>query len=156
MAGHDMRETGEDLVDDIERAAHSLVSALVRAGSDQPAVSGAQLAAMSAIARRGSLNLAQLAEELGTIPSWASRICDRLEADGYIERRLNETGRRQVTIKLRRPGEQLLADLQNRRVAALAPVVGRMTAAERKALLRGLLGFARAAEGEALTGEQTA
>lgn len=156
MAVPDTSETGEHMPERIEQAAQSLVFAMAQATSDLSAVSGAQLAALSAIARRGSLNLAQLAEELGTIPSWASRLCDRLEADGYIERRLNETGRRQVTIKLRTPGRRLLGELQRRRTAALVPVVEQMSAAERKALLRGLEAFDRVCHGEAASSEQSA
>lgn len=156
MAGQDMSETGDDRAESVEQAAQSLLAMLVQAGGDQPSVSGAQLAALTVIARRAPLNMAQLAEELGTIPSWASRICDRLEADGYIERRLNQTGRRQVSIKLRPPGQRLLADLQDRRVAALSPVLQRMTAADRGALQQGLEAFARAADPATSADEQSA
>ena len=129
----------------LEVASRPLMQVLLRATEAPPGqVTGSQLAALRAIERRPSLNMTQLADELGTIPSWASRLCDRLEADGYIERRTSEEGRRQVAIELRRPGRDLLDDIAARRREILGRTVATMGDADRRALLRGLEAFERA------------
>lgn len=133
------------MVTALEVASRSLVQALLKASEAPPVqVTGSQLAALRAIERRGTLNLTQLADELGTIPSWASRLCDRLEADGYIERRPVEESRRQVAIHLRAPGRSLLDDIAARRRQTLAGIASAMNEADRRALLRGLQAFERA------------
>lgn len=129
----------------VEVASRALAQTLVRASESAPVgLSGAQLSALRAIERRGQLNMTELAGELGTIPSWASRLCDRLEADGYIERKLHETGRRQVTIRLRSSGQKVLAEIAERRAGALVEVLAAMTPTDREALLRGLDAFGSA------------
>ena len=133
------------LVVALEVASRPFMQTLLRATEAPPAqVTGSQLAALRAIERRPALNMTQLADELGTIPSWASRLCDRLEADGYIERRTSEEGRRQVAIELRRPGRDLLDDIAARRREILGRAVATMGDADRRALLRGLQAFERA------------
>jgi len=133
-----------DLAVAIESAAAGLVGTwLAAADSAQTAVSAAQLRALSAVERRPGLSVAQLATELGTIPSWASRLCDRLEADGYVERRASSAGRRQLQLHLCRDGHRLLAAIHERRREALRAALAAMTAAERASLLAGLLAFDR-------------
>ncbi len=141
--------TGEDvaaLAQAVEQGARPLVAALAQAeDAVHPRISPAQLRALMAVERRHELNLAQLAEELGTISSWASRLCDRLEADGYLERRPTSGGRRQVVLRLREPGRRLLAEVEHRRREAVRAVLVAMAPSERASLVRGLEGFARAA-----------
>lgn len=107
-------------------------------------VSPAQLRAMVVLERSEGCNLTQLAHELGTIASWASRLCDRLVAAGYVERG-SGGDRREVVLRLRGEGRALLADLQRRRRDLLVGTLARMTAPERRALVIGLEGFSRVA-----------
>lgn len=131
----------------VESASRRLVQLLVRASESPPLnVSGAQMSALRTIARAGPLNLTRLADELGTIPSWASRLCDRLEADGYIERKPKVPGQREVEISLRPAGKRLLEEVADRRRESLVGVLELMTATERRHLERGLEAFSRAAQ----------
>lgn len=138
----------DDQVAAIEVASRRLVQLLLRASETAPlAVSGAQMSAIRIIERAGPLNLTRLAEELGTIPSWASRLCDRLEADGYVERKPKTPGQREVAISLRPAGRRLLEEVARRRRESLSEVLGQMSAADRRHLQRGLEAFGRAVEG---------
>lgn len=137
----------------IEELASPLVLTWLRADDvTNEKVSPAQLRAMVVLDRTASCNLTQLAQELDTIPSWASRLCDRLTAAGYVERQAGGQDRREVVLRLRGEGRQLLADLRRRRRDLLGDVVDQMTASERAALLVGLEGFARVA-GKGFAGE---
>lgn len=158
MTGSDeVRTRPEAGPEEVERAARALFQTLLKASELPPAlVSGAGLAALRAIESRAGLSVAELARDLGTIPSWSSRLCDRLETDGYIERRRSEPGRRQVAITLTASGERLLNQIELRRRQALVGVLERMTAPERAALLAGLAAFTRARDDAGDGGERTA
>jgi DNA-binding MarR family transcriptional regulator len=132
------------------RTVEAMAGALVEVwlGSTRPGLPAAQLRALQAVERRPGLTIADLAAELGTIASWASRLCDRLEADGYLERRPSDHGRRHLELRLRTDGYQILDALRHQRGAAIAHVLVAMTGPERAALLRGLHGFARARQAE--------
>lgn len=131
----------------VERAMRPVVRVMLRAAETPPVrVTAAQLAALAAVERRGDLGVVQLAEELGTIPSWASRLCDRLEAAGYVERKSSPEGGRQLSITLRPDGRRVLAELQRRRRNAIATILLSMTASERRALVEGLSAFAAGVE----------
>src|ERR1700749_1098314 len=88
-------------------------------------VSPPQLRALTAVGRYGELNLSQLAEALGALPSSASRLCDRLEAGGLLTRDTGRARRRAVRLRLapagappfRRPAE-------SRRSAPAGPRAG--------------------------------
>lgn len=107
-------------------------------------VSPVQLRALTILRRHDSLNLTQLAQELRTLPSWASRVCDRLEASGYLERRPRPENQREVVLTLRQDGRRLLEALDHEREELLRQALVQMTAPDRAALLRGLRGLGRA------------
>lgn len=107
-------------------------------------VSPVQLRALTILRRHDSLNLSQLAQELRTLPSWASRVCDRLEASGYLERRPRPDNQREVVLRLRQDGRALLEMLDHERQELLRQALVRMTAPDRSALLRGLRGLEKA------------
>ena len=148
-----------DIVADIEAAAGSLVEVWYAAGqTGGSTVSPAQLRALRVVERRPGLTVAELADQLSTISSWASRLCDRLEAEGYLERRPSAAGhgRRHLELRLRPDGLRLLVNLQRRRQEGLAVVLSRMTVSERAALARGLRGFARASSAPPARAAETA
>jgi DNA-binding MarR family transcriptional regulator len=135
-----------DLVIAVAAAARPLVMVWGRAdGISQAQVSPPQLRALVAVGQHGSLNLSQLADELGVIPSSASRLCDRLVAAGLLDRRVSEQTRREVVLTLRREGQRLLDTVEHARREALADVLGGMRLGGRKALLSGLEAFAEVA-----------
>lgn len=130
----------------IEAAAWPLTAIWARAPEIvQSRVSAPQARALRAIDQHGPLNLNQLAEELGVMPSSASRLCDRLVAAGLIERAFSRSSRREITLTLRPAGRALLEALQAARCAEIAAVLDGMTATGARALLHALREFAAAA-----------
>ena len=82
---------------EVEAAAEALVGIWSHvAESLDVRISPTQLRALTAVGRYGELNLSQLAEALGALPSSASRLCDRLEAAGLLTRDSGRASRRAV------------------------------------------------------------
>ncbi|GGK28216.1 MarR family transcriptional regulator [Pilimelia terevasa] len=88
-----------------------------------PRLSHLQFQALTAIDRHGALNLGRLAELLFTAMSSTSRLCDRLEATGLIERHPREDNRREVVLSLSGDGRRLLAGLRAHRREGIARVL---------------------------------
>lgn len=131
----------------VEAAAEALVIALGRAEEAVlPRVSVSQLRALLIIGRQERITITRLAEELGAIPSSASRLCDRLFAAGLITRRPGSTDRREVELRTSVEGRRLVEQFRERRRAEVATVLAAMDAAGREALLAGLRAFQRTAE----------
>ncbi|MEU9311752.1 MarR family transcriptional regulator [Streptomyces sp. NPDC048256] len=108
-------------------------------------VSASQLRVLFILEHHEGINLRTLAEFLGYTPPSTSRLCDRLQAVGFVERRVAAESRRELELFLSRRGSAFLADLRSRREAALESVLEQMPAAQRAALLRGLEAFCAAA-----------
>ncbi|QTE01485.1 MarR family winged helix-turn-helix transcriptional regulator [Streptomyces cyanogenus] len=100
-----------------------------------------QLRALRALETTPELNLTGLAERLDIGLPTASRLCDRLEAAGMLERALHPRNRREVQLRLTGQGRRVLGDVARRRAQALAGVLARMAPAERAALVRGMKAF---------------
>jgi DNA-binding MarR family transcriptional regulator len=127
---------------EVEAAAEALVGIWAHvAESLDVRISPTQLRALTALGRYGELNLSQLAEALGALPSSASRLCDRLEAAGLLTRDTGRASRRAVSLRLTADGEALLEQARQRRL-----VLDIMPAAGRAELAEGLAAFQQAAE----------
>ncbi|MET7383368.1 MarR family transcriptional regulator [Streptomyces sp. NPDC005526] len=100
-----------------------------------------QLRALRVVAAEPGLNLTTLAERLDMGPPTASRLCDRLEAAGLLERVLHPLKRREVQLSLAAQGRQVLDEVAGRRAQGLAEVLGAMEADDRAALRRGMRAF---------------
>ncbi|WP_018684577.1 MarR family transcriptional regulator [Actinokineospora enzanensis] len=138
---------GADDVAEVETAARALGLVLTRANADvYPKVPPMQLRALHFVETLAPINLTRLTEELGTIPSSASRLCDRLQAAGLLDRRPATTDRREVEIVLTGEGRALLERLRIARRADMAEVLERMSPEGRAALLHGLREFGIAVE----------
>lgn len=137
---------------EVEAAAEALVGIWSHvADSLDVRISPTQLRALTAVGRYGELNLSQLAEALGALPSSASRLCDRLEAGGLLTRDTGRASRRAVSLRLTPDGEALLEQARESRREQIAHVLGAMTPSGRAELAEGLAAFQRAAEPEGLT-----
>ncbi|MGP3990087.1 MarR family winged helix-turn-helix transcriptional regulator [Streptomyces sp. 3N207] len=110
-------------------------------------VSPSQLRVMYCVDRDEGMNLRTLGEALGSAPSSVSRLCDRLEAIGFVERSPSPTSRRELELRLTRRGRAYLRNLRQQREEALFEILAAMPSREREALLKGLKGFVSAAEG---------
>jgi DNA-binding MarR family transcriptional regulator len=136
---------------EVEAAAEALVGIWAHvAESLDVRVSPTQLRALTAVGRYGELNLSQLAEALGALPSSASRLCDRREAAGLLTRDTGRASRRAVSLRLTPDGEALLEQARTSRQEQIAQVLGSMSPEARADLAQGLTAFQHAAEPEGL------
>jgi DNA-binding MarR family transcriptional regulator len=103
-----------------------------------------QLRALRVLEAEPGINLTTLAETMDIGPPTASRLCDRLEAAGLLERLLHPHRRREVQLVLTGRGRQVLNEVAARRSQALAAVLAAMDPRERAALNGGLRAFLRA------------
>ncbi|NUR28485.1 MAG: MarR family transcriptional regulator, partial [Catenulispora sp.] len=82
-----------------------------------------QLRALRAIERSEGINLRALAEALGSRAPAASRLCDRMEADGLIHRIPSAASRREVELRLSQRARRVLAEVRAARVAELKEIL---------------------------------
>ena len=83
-----------------------------------------------------------------TLPA-VTQVVDRLESKGFLERSENPQDRRQVRLFLTREGEGLARRLEALQVEGLGRVLKRLSAADRKDVIRGIERLVSAARGEA-------
>ncbi len=104
-------------------------------------LSAHQLRALRVLEEEPGLNLTALAERMEMGPPTASRLCDRVEAAGLMERVLHPRKRREVQLRLTGHGRQMLDEVASRRAHALAAVLTAMDPRARESLHRGMLGL---------------
>ncbi|MFF9274569.1 MarR family transcriptional regulator [Streptomyces griseosporeus] len=145
----------------VTSTAAELLEVLWGRASTAPA-SASQLRLLLILEHHDGINLGTLADSLASTPPSTSRLCDRLQAAGFVERVTGPADRREVRLHLSRRGRAFLADLRIRRERELQAVLALMPAAKRTALLEGLEAFCDAAAlrirdaGAAETGDRTA
>ena len=101
-------------------------------------VSTSQLQALLVLQERGPMKLTALAEELGAIPSSATRLCDRLVAADLIVRETGATDRREVFLSLTSSGQRVVRQVRDLRREGLREALEACTPRERRELLSGL------------------
>lgn len=124
--------------------AAELLEVLWGRASTAPA-SASQLRVLLMLEHHEGINLGTLADSLASTPPSTSRLCDRLQAAGFVDRVVSPTDRREVRLRLSTRGRAFLADLRARRQKELQAVLAHMPAAKRVALLEGLEAFCTAA-----------
>lgn len=155
VAMHLQAEETKRLAAAAERAGASLQATWLRANDAVSAlVSAPQLRALEIVRQEGDVNLSRLADELGCVPSSASRLCDRLVAAGLIDRKTSAETRREISLSLRPQGARLLRKLEARRRAELVTVLEQMTPTGARALVRGLEEYAQISERLAYDNDQ--
>ena len=101
-------------------------------------LSVSQLRVMFVLEHAERANLRALGEALDAAPSSVSRLCDRLQAVGFLERGLSTTSRREVELTLSDRGRVYLDELRERRREHLRDVVNTLPASARSTLVTGL------------------
>jgi DNA-binding MarR family transcriptional regulator len=126
----------------IESVAESLLAALdcYRHGEGPP-VPPAQMRVLAIVAGNRAMNMSRLAEALEVVPSSASRLCDRLEATGFLRRDPDPRDRREVRLLLTARAREMLIELRDRRRASLMAVLDRMSETTRHELVRAMTAF---------------
>ncbi|MEU0373154.1 MarR family transcriptional regulator [Streptomyces sp. NPDC006283] len=117
-------------------------------------VSASQLRVLYSLDREEGINLRTLGEVLGSTPPSVSRLCDRLEALGFVQRLPSPVSRRELELHLTARGKAYLRDLRAQRQEALLAVVAGMPPSGRNALLKGLTSFQDALGGAGLGAAQ--
>lgn len=131
---------------EVTQAAESLVHLWGQAvDGSVPRIPLLQVRVLSVLARQGPMNITNLAQTVGIIASSASRLCDRLEVAGLLDRRANPDRRREITVSLSAEGLRRLQAFTQTRRDDFSVVLARMSATGRAALLQGLTEFAAVA-----------
>ncbi|MEC3993731.1 MarR family transcriptional regulator [Actinacidiphila sp. DG2A-62] len=142
-AGEDAGSLALEIADAVESLSHLWMQAAQNASLR---LSLHQLRALKVMEAAPGLNLTGLAASMDIGLPTASRLCDRLEAAGLLERVLHPSRRREVRLNLTRHGRHLLDEIAALRARALVAALAAMGAGERAALSRGLRAFAVARE----------
>jgi DNA-binding MarR family transcriptional regulator len=109
-------------------------------------VSASQLKVLFILENEDGVNLRTVTDRLGSTPPSVSRLCDRLEAVGFVHRTSSPHSRRELRVWLTESGRSYIRDLRARRERELHSVVARMPPRKRAMLLEGLTAFQEAAD----------
>ncbi|MET9111591.1 MarR family winged helix-turn-helix transcriptional regulator [Streptomyces zhihengii] len=135
---------GPEATAEAARELIELLEVLWERGKDMvsPApVSASQLRVLYCLDRDDGINLRTLGQVLGSAPPSVSRLCDRLEALGFVRRQPSQVSRRELELRLTPRGRAYLRDLRAQRQVALLEVIAAMPPSARSALLHGLSSF---------------
>ena len=106
-------------------------------------VTASQMSALSSIGLAGAASLGELAATERIAPPSMTRIVARLEEQGLVRRRHDETDRRVSRLEITPAGETLLAETRSRRDAYLAERLQSLTEEERQIIDQALPIFER-------------
>ncbi len=129
-------------------ASRALIGIAARAMPEAGDVTLPQWRALIVLDSEGELNVSTLSAYLGIDPSSCTRLCDRLDRKGLIERHLSPGSRREMSLALSAAGATLVAAANGRRRAAITELVGQLTLVQRRDLVAALAPLVGAA-GEA-------
>jgi len=136
-AGVRTRPTGpattHDLADRLHSSAIHLLRRL-RREDDASGLPAPQLSALSVIVFAGPITLGALADAEQVRPPTITRLVDKLEAAGLVDRVPDPVDRRISRVEATPKGVKLLHDGRRRRVASLAASLRELPARERSAL----------------------
>jgi DNA-binding MarR family transcriptional regulator len=104
----------------------------------------APLRALQSVDRRGPSMVGELGDDLGLVPSTASRLSDRLAQAGLITRRPAPSNRRSTLLELTDAGRAILDELVEQRIRAFGAVANQMSKQDRAALIQGAKAFTAA------------
>lgn len=101
-------------------------------------LSAAQTRVLYIVEREPGINLSALGHRLAAAAPSVSRLCDRLQAAGFLRRTPRPQDRREVQLELTEAGTEHLHHIRHRRERALRQAMERMTPQERQALVTGI------------------
>jgi DNA-binding MarR family transcriptional regulator len=124
-----------DLADRLHSSAIHLLRRL-RREDDASGLPAPQLSALSVIVFAGPVTLGELAHAEQVRPPTITRLVDKLEAAGLVDRVPDPVDRRVSRVEATAKGVKLLYDGRRRRVASLAASLRELPAKERSALAK--------------------
>jgi DNA-binding MarR family transcriptional regulator len=98
----------------------------------EPDLTVAQTRLLLTLNDLGRVSSSRLAAVLGVNASSVTRMADKLELIGFLDRRRHERNRSVVTVEVSPAGRQLVRQVIERRHAALHEILDQMTLAERR------------------------
>ncbi len=96
----------------------------------------------------GKVPSSRLAEVMGVNASSVTRLADKLQARGYVDRGTDERNRSVVTLEVTEAGRQAVVQVMERRHAALGAVLDRLAPDQRQAAADAARTFIAAAVAE--------
>ncbi|MGN5632289.1 MarR family winged helix-turn-helix transcriptional regulator [Streptomyces sp. AC154] len=114
--------------------------------------STSQLRLMYVVDREDGIRMRTVCQRLASAPPTVTRMCDRLQAIGFLERLPSLHNGREIGLRLTATGKEHLQRIREQRDAMLHQAIDNMSAIERRALAAGLEGLGtqlNAARGEA-------
>lgn len=123
-------------VDTIERFHHLAIAMLraMRSVDERAGFSGPRASALSVLVLRGAQSLGELAAAEGVRPPTMSRLVKAMQAEGLVETEVTSHDQRQLRIAPSAKGRRLLLHGRERRLAALAKLLEKVTPREMAAL----------------------
>jgi DNA-binding MarR family transcriptional regulator len=106
----------------------------------------AQLKSLFLIHIRGSINVHNLALDLGVTPGNVTSIVDRLVAQGLVKRSESPDDRRIVLLQLTDQGRKTITDIHETGISHIRRALGKMSPEDIAALARGVRSFIAAIE----------
>ncbi|WP_328863037.1 MarR family winged helix-turn-helix transcriptional regulator [Streptomyces sp. NBC_00306] len=103
--------------------------------------SPAQLRLMYVVDRDDGIRMRAMCKIVASAPPNVSRMCDRLQAIGFLERLPCPDNRREITLRLTTAGKRHLQRLRQQRESMLHQAINSMPSTERRALAKGLAGL---------------
>ncbi|GGZ44012.1 MarR family winged helix-turn-helix transcriptional regulator [Streptomyces bluensis] len=132
---------GQHVVDAVE----NLVAFWFAAVEDvTPRLPARQVRALRIVRHRPELNLTALAEQLDIGLPTASRMCDRLEAAGLLQRNMQPDDRREVQLVVTADGRRYLTDVTHRLSAYVNTALDGLPPGRRTMLVEILRAFHKA------------
>ena len=105
-----------------------------------------QLRVLSALAKRGSMRISELADEFGIGLAAASALADRMTRRGLLTRKTDEHDRRSVRLELSTRGRHLIERIERGSTEHFEKLIARMTPSEREAFATTMRAFLRLTE----------
>lgn len=138
-------DTAEDFAAQLERATRGLLELNVEVLELMERKVGlAPVRALQSLDRQGPSTVGELGDDLGLVPSTASRLSDRLADAGLITRRAAPTNRRSTLLELTDAGRAILTELVDLRINQFGAVASQMSNQDRAALIQGTAAFTNA------------
>ena len=129
----------DTFVDAVLTASRVLVAVAARSlGDVADEVTMTQYRTLVVLASRGPQSAAALAEAVDVTPPTATRMCDRLVRKGLIVRRHERGDRRLIRLTLAKKGQDLVADVTERRRIEIARLLAAIPTEQQGALVKAL------------------
>lgn len=109
-----------------------------RSQTPPPYIPASQLRVMCIVDREDGIRMRDLTQLLGAAPPSVSRLIDRLQALGFVERRACPDSRREVLLSITPAGHNQLARIRELRDQLLHQAIAAMPSRRRTALTDGL------------------